>query len=66
VWFIVKIVNSPVERKEARWRLCVCVCGVGGDWSKARAVIWVGTLCVGEPLKRVCVGPDGLRRCIGG
>ena len=23
VWFIVKIVNSPVEIKEARWRLCV-------------------------------------------
>lgn len=65
-WFILNMQNSPVEMKEAKCRLCVGMRDVGGDWSNARAVIWVGTLYVEESLKRVCFAPDGLRKCIGG
>jgi hypothetical protein len=42
VWLIVNMVNSPVERKDARWRELDS--DEGGDWSRARAVIWVDTL----------------------
>jgi hypothetical protein len=36
VWLTVKIVNSPVDRKHARWRLFP---DAGGDWSRDSVVI---------------------------
>ena len=42
------------------------LCGAGGDWSKARAVIWQGTLWIDDPQVSVFFVPVGPSKCIGG
>lgn len=64
MWFIANIANSPVARKAARRRWWEWE--EGGDWSRARAVIWVGRPVWVGVQRRVWVAPEGLRRWIWG
>jgi hypothetical protein len=57
VWFIENITISPVERNEARWRMCG---DVGRDWSKARVVMLAGVLSRSEQTERVWDGDEFL------
>ena|SRR5271170_5633855 len=58
-----KMENLPEERNDAsrHW-----LSDSGGDWSRASAVICVGSSLLSNPQERVWVGIFGVRRCISG